>query len=618
MNLAAFFRERSRHFAQSPRWRQERGGKPSAVTYAEQQRLVNQLISGLDALGARPGDAIAILSGTRWEWIVTDWAITGLGATLVTIYPTLLADSITFMLRDSGARYLFIEDQRQYDKLRDVLGDLPQLQRLVIFDGDAGASAKALADPRVLSFDVLLALSTRSADEADAFAAERAGQIQPDDRSAIVYTSGTTGRPKGVICTHSTQMAELDGVRALLTTVHPGMIDTLFLPLSHSLGRLEHQFAFDFGGETVILPSLDHLAQDIAAARPNLLLAPPRVYEKAYAAIVDRAAHGSALQRTLFRWSERIGRRAVQMRQAGRQHLPLTLRARLAIADRLVFQRIRAAFGGQIEFAVTGSAPLERSITEFFHAAGIQLLEGWGLTETSACFTVNPFDRARIGTVGIAFPQHEIRIAADGEILVRGRCVFAGYLNNPKATAEAIDGEGWFYTGDIGTLDADGYLTIVDRKKDLIATSGGKKIAPQMVEGLLKTEPLVADACAYGDRKPYIVALLTLDWPAVTVWAGQRHIPFTSREELIARPELRAYLDQHVTRLNNRLARFEQVKYYGILPNDFTLENGLLTPTLKIKRKVVVERFRDEFEALYRVGADPATLAPSTVDPQRQ
>ncbi len=604
-NLAEFFRIRSSHFAQSPRWRQQIGESTRMVTYAEQQRLVNQAISGLDALGARPGDAIGILSGTRWEWIVADWAITGLGATLVTIYPTLLADTVAFMLRDSGARYLFIEDQHQYDKLRDVLDDLPQLQRLVIFDGDAESSATALADPRVLSFDVLLALSKRTAAEADAFAAERARQIQPSDRSAIVYTSGTTGRPKGVICTHSTQMAELDGVRALLTTVHPGMIDTLFLPLSHSLGRLEHQFAFDFGGQTIILPSLDHIAQDIAAAHPNLLLGPPRLYEKGYAAIVDRAAHGSAIERALFRWSERVGRRAVQMRQAGRQRLPITLRARLAIADRLVFRRIRAAFGGQLEFAVTGSAPLERSVTEFFHAAGIQLLEGWGLTETSACFTVNPFGRARIGTVGVCFPHHEIRIAADGEILVRGPCVFAGYLNNPEATAEAIDADGWFSTGDIGTLDADGYLTIVDRKKDLIATSGGKKIAPQMIEGLLKMDALVADACVYGDRKPYLVALLTLDWPAVTAWAGQRNIPFTSREEMIARPELRAYLDQHVARINQRLARFEQLKHFGVLPNDFTLENGMLTPTLKIKRKVVVERFHDEFEALYRAGAEP-------------
>ena len=612
-NLAQLFRSRSRRFAGAPRWRQQTGDTTRAVTYAEQQQLVNQLISGLDALGARPGDAIGILSGTRWEWVVSDWAITGLGATLVTIYPTLLADTVAFMLRDSSTRFLFIEDQSQYEKLRSVLGELPHLERVVIFDGDAVASATALADPRVLSFDALLAMSPHGAREADTFAEERAGQIQPDDWSAVVYTSGTTGQPKGVICTHRTQLAELAGVRALLTTVHPGMIDTLFLPLSHSLGRLEQQYAFDYGGETVILPSLEHIAQDIAAARPHLLLGPPRIYEKAYAAIVERATHGSWIERVLFRWSEHTGRRAVELRQAGQQRLSLTLRARLALADLLVFRRVRAAFGGRLEFAVTGSAPLERSITEFFHATGIQLLEGWGLTETSSCYTVNPFGRARIGTVGIAFPHHEIRIADDGEILVRGPCVFIGYLNKPEATAEAIDAEGWFLTGDIGALDSDGYLTIMDRKKDLIATAGGKKIAPQRVEGLLKADPLVADACVFGDRKPYIVALLTLDWAAVTNWARQRGIMFGSREEMIARPELRAYLDQHVARVNTRLARFEQLKKYDVLPDDFTLDNGLLTPTLKIKRKVVVERFGDTFEALYHTASGVAPELPAAL-----
>jgi long-chain acyl-CoA synthetase len=614
-SLAGFFRERSQRFAQAPRWRQQVGESVRSVTYAEQQRLVNQVISGLDVLGARPGDAIGILSGTRWEWIVADWAIMGVGATLVTIYPTLLADTVVFMLRDASVRYLFIEDQSQYDKLRDVLSDLPQVERVVIFDGDVRASASALADPRVLSFDALLALSPRAADEQDDFAAQRARQIGLDDRAAVVYTSGTTGQPKGVIYTHRSQLAELSGVGALLTTVRPGMVNTLFLPLSHSLGRLEHQFSFGFGGETVILPSLEHLAEDIAAARPNLILGAPRLYEKAYAAVVERAAHGSRFERALFGWAERTGRRAVQLRQSGQRQLPLSLRAQLAIADLLVFRRIRAALGGRLEFAVSGGAPLEKSINEFFHAAGIPILEGWGLTETSACFTVNPFGRARIGTVGVAFPHHAIRIAADGEVLVRGPCVFSAYLNNPEATAEAFDEEGWFYTGDLGTLDADGYLTIVDRKKDLIATSGGKKIAPQMVEGLLKVDPLVAEACVYGDREPYIVALLTLDWQAVATWASQRAIAFTGRDQMITVPELRAYLDEHVARVNAQLARFEQVKRYGILTEDFTQENGLLTPTLKIKRKVVVERYRAAFEALYQQASPPSTPADVTPAP---
>jgi long-chain acyl-CoA synthetase len=610
-NLALLFRDRSERYAHAVRWRQSCGESWRAVTYEGQRRLVNQIISGLDALGAAPGDAIGILSGTRWEWIVSDWAITGLGGVTTTIYPTLPQEAIVLLLRDSGVRYLFIEDASQYLKLRDVLDDLPELRRLMLFD----ESTTPLAEARVLSFAALLSLSVRSPEEADAFAEACAQRIQPDDEASLIYTSGTTGQPKGVLHTHRTLLAQIAGAGALLDTVHPGMVDALFLPLSHVLGRLEHLFALERGAETVILPSLDHLAQDVAAAHPDILLGVPRLYEKAYAAVMARAATESALKRAVFRWSERVGRASVPYRQQ-RRGIPLALRAQLAVADALVFRQIRTALGGRLQFALSGGAPLDPSIIAFFHAIGIPLLEGWGLTETGGAFTVNQLDAFRVGSVGRPFPGHEARIAGDGEVLVRGPCLFVRYHNQPLATAEAIDAEGWFRTGDVGTLDSDGFLRIVDRKKELIVTAGGKKVAPQRVESLLKGDPLVSQACVYGDRKPYLVALLTLDWAAVARWAEERQVVYSGARAPIDSAKLLAHLDAHVAGVNAQLARFEQVKYYDVLPDDFTVDNGLLTPTLKIRRKAVNARYHGQFEALYRV-AGVGAVTPTTATDER-
>jgi long-chain acyl-CoA synthetase len=385
----------------------------------------------------------------------------------------------------------------------------------------------------------------------------------------------------------------------MLTTVRPGMRDVLFLPLSHVLGRLEHLYTLDRGAETVVEPDLDRLAATIRAERPDILLSVPRIYEKAYAAILARVESGSSLRRAIFYRAVRIGRRASDLREQ-QGALPWHLRLPLAAADRLVFRQVREALGGRLQFAVTGGAPLDLEILRFFFAAGIYLLEGWGLTETGGAFTVNTLEHYRLGTTGRPFPGHEVRIAADGEILIHGPCVFPCYHNNPAATAEAIDAEGWFHTGDIGTLDEDGYLRIVDRKKDLIVTAGGKKIAPQRVEALLKTIPLVSEACVYGDRKPYLVALLTLDRAALRAWAEKSGMRYANLAEVYTSPRLRTLLDAGVARVNAQLASFETVKHYDVLAEDFTVENGLLTPSLKIRRRYISERYRDPFEALYR------------------
>ncbi len=599
VNLAQLFRNRSQRFADQTRWRQQRDGVWQRATFRENQAMVNALISGLDALGARPGDVAAILSNTRWEWMVADWAIMGLGCVTATIYASNVPSTIAYILNDSDARFLFLENRAQYDKVRSMSDQLPNLRALIMFDD----AALVTDDPRVIAFADLLKLSSRTPDEADAFAAACAAAIQPEDHASLVYTSGTTGQPKGVIQSHQMLLAQVAGAGAMLYTVFPGMRDLLFLPLSHVLGRLESLFGVDEGSETTVVPSLDRVADSLREAKPQLFLSVPRIYEKAYAAILAKVKASPRPQRIIFHWAQGVGREISLLRQ-DHKRLPIRLRLANAIADRLVFHKVREALGGSLQFAVTGGAPLEAKILGFFHASGALLLEGWGLTETGGAFTVNMVDRYRIGTVGLPFPGHEIRIAPDGEILVRGPTVFSGYHNNPEATAEAIDGEGWFHTGDIGSLDTDGFLRILDRKKELIVTAGGKKIAPQYIEGLLKTIPLISQACVYGDTKPYVVALLTLNPDAVAVWARDHETSYASIADVYTMPAFRASLDARIAHTNEKLASYETVKYYDVLTEDFTVENDLLTPTLKIRRKQIYARYHERFEALYRPTPD--------------
>lgn len=594
-NLAQVFWNRSATYADTMRWRQRTDGAWAEATFRDNARLVTELIGGLDALGAMPGDVITILSETRWEWLAADWAIIDLGGIMAPIYASSVPETIAHILRNCAARYVFVENRAQYDKLLRVEDDWRQVRNLIMFE-DADQVA---LDSRVLSFGALRALGREHIAAAEKLADERARSIRPDDPVSIIYTSGTTGLPKGAALTHRTLLAELNGVQAKLPTVGPGMVDLLFLPLSHVLGRLEHLFTLDRGVCTVIFPSLDHLADEIRTVRPDILLSVPRVYEKAYAAILARvrAGRGADLRKRIFRWARRVGSE-VSRRHERHQPVPPVLALMMALADLLVFRAIRTALGGRLQFAISGGAPLDRDILEFFHAAGVKILEGWGLTETAGAFTVNTLDDYRLGTVGRPFPGHEIRIAADGEILVRGPCVFTGYNGNPEATAEAFTADGWFQTGDIGTLDADGFLTIVDRKKELIVTAGGKKIAPQYVETLLKAIPTVSQACVYGDRKPYLVALLTLNPEGLRTWAAQHGLRGET-QPIAETDKYRAYLERKVAQTNARLASFETVKRYAVLPEDFTVENGLLTPTLKIRRRSIYQRYHERFEALY-------------------
>jgi long-chain acyl-CoA synthetase len=595
------FRDRSKRYGAAIRWRQKRNGDWQSATWLENQQLVNSLISGLDVLGALPGDRIGILSNTRWEWMAADWAILGLGAVTVTLYPSNVPETIAGMLENSGVRFLFVENSEQYEKLRSVKSRIPEVRCLIVFE----EWERAEPDSWWLSFADLRRLSQRSTAEADAFAATRARDIASEDLASIVYTSGTTGEPKGVMLTHANLLAQVTGVESALPTLRPGMVDLLFLPLAHVLGREEHLIGTDRGLETVVVESLDHLAADMREVRPQALISVPRVYEKAYAAILGSVASGSAIERCIFRLAQSVGRKAVQYRQDHRR-LPFYLRWANEIADRLVFSKIRQILGGRLEMAVTGGAPLDQEILTFFHAAGVMLLEGWGLTETGGAVTVNHVDQYRLGTVGLLYPGHEIRVAGDGEILLRGPCIFQSYYQMPEETAEAFDEEGWFRTGDLGFVDSAGFVHIVDRKKDLLATSGGKKIAPQHVEYLLKTIPVVSEAAVFGDRKPYLVALLTLDMGAVRQWAMENAASSTAddAEKMAQSSAFARYLSDCVAEVNRQLAHYETVKRFSVVSPDFTVENGLLTPTQKVRRRAIYTAYRQEIEALYQVTSD--------------
>lgn len=609
-NLAELFRARSARYASAVRWRQKSDGEWHSATWLENQRLVNSIISGLDALGAAPGDKIGILSNTGWEWQAADWAILGLGAVTVTLYPSNTPDMIAGMLGNSKARFLFAENREQYEKLLSIRPRIPEVSRVIVFD-IWEQSTNDSCDSWCMSFADLCRLSRRTPEEEDTFAALRARAIGTEDLASVVYTSGTTGEPKGAMLTHANLLAQVAGVRTALPTVRPGMVDLLFLPLAHVLGREEHLLAVDRGLETVIAASLDHLAEDMREVRPQLLVSVPRVYEKAYAAILGDVESRSALERWVFYRARSVGRAAVRYRQDNRR-IPFLLGWADALADRLAFRKVRDALGGRLELAVTGGAPLDLEILSFFHAAGVPLMEGWGLTETGGAVCVNRVDQYRLGTVGPLYPRHEIRVAGDRELLLRGPCVFGGYYRMPAETAAALDDDGWFHTGDLGMVDSDGFVRILDRKKDLIATSGGKKIAPQRVENLLKSIPVVSESAVFGDRKPYLVALLTLDMKAVEKWAKATGLSPAAgarsgaAETAAKDPAFASYLSACVAGVNLQLAHYETVKRFSVVSPDFTVENGLLTPTQKIRRREIYAAYKAEIEKLYQLATDVA------------
>ena len=568
---------------------------------------VRDLSLGLEGMGVQAGDRVAILSDSRPEWTITDLATLTAGAVTVPVYASLPAGQVGYILADAGARVVVVADDTQAAKVREERHRLPALETMVVMDpgpGEGGPGQIALADVvdrghRRLMRENGLGRIYR----------ERSQAIVPDALATIIYTSGTTGRPKGVMLSHHNFVANMVDVDQLIAITDD---DTAlsFLPLSHAFERMVVYLYLYKGATIAFAEAIDTLGRDMQRVRPTIMTGVPRVYEKLRARILDAVAAAPRVRQVLFAWAVGVGHAAASARLAGRRPGVLT-RAQESIADRLVLSKIRARTGGRLRFVVSGSAPLGRDVAEFLYAVGLPVLEGYGLTETSPVLTATPSGAARLGTVGKALPSVELRIAGDGEILARGPNVMVGYYDNPEATA-AVVRDGWFHTGDIGRIDAEGYLSITDRKKELIVTAAGKNVAPQPIEALLRRDPVVAEAVLVGDRRRFISVLLVPDYPNLEQRIALEGLASGSPGELVTREDIRGIFQQIVDRVNSGLARYERVKRFALLPAEFSVETGELTPTLKVKRRVVEGRWKDVVEALYTDAPEPTEDGPRT------
>jgi long-chain acyl-CoA synthetase len=572
-----------------------RGTAIEGLSSKELFERVRDLALGLSALGVARGDRVAIVSESRPEWIFSDLAVLSIGAVLVPIYPTLSAAQGRYILQDCGAKAVIVSTSEQLGKIREVRPQLPALQSVVLIDAGGDAAGDGVVSFEELGrggHDRMVAGWGIAKDFRDA-----AREVGPDDLATIIYTSGTTGEPKGVMLTHANLVSNMYAGAEALDVGHED-VAVSFLPLSHAFERMV-SYIYLFRGVTIVFAeSLETIARDVAAVRPTLFTGVPRVYEKIHARIFEKARSGSAVKRRLFEWAAGVAARRGRAQLSG-QPIGPGLSAQVALADKLVFSKIRAGVGGRLRYLVSGSAPLPVPIAEFFFGVGLPIIEGYGLTETAPILTVNPPAAPRAGTVGKVVRGVDVRIADDGEILARGPNIMTGYYNKPEATAEVIK-DGWLHTGDIGALDADGYVSITDRKKDLLVTSGGKKIAPQPLESALKQDPLVAEAVLLGDRRRYAVALIVPDFAALERRLTELGRDLAPRPELVRRPDVVALYQEVVDALNRHLAQYERVKRFSLLPRELSIEGGELTPTLKIRRRVIEEKWRDEIEALYQ------------------
>jgi len=554
---------------------------------------VRDLALGLASIGVRPGERVAIMSESRPDWLLADFAILTLGAVTVPIYSTLTAAQARYIAADSGVRVAFVSTKSQLDKLQSVRHELPALETIVVFDPLDSASASVMPIAAVAERGHAQLMTEWGA--ARRFR-DRAREIRPEQLATIIYTSGTTGEPKGVMLSHRNLISNLIAGHATVP-VDESDVSLSFLPLSHSFERLVSYVYLAHGVTVIFAESMDTIGRDMALVRPTVMTGVPRVYEKFQARIFERGAALPQPRRALFDWGVKVAMARGRAEAAGGR-VAGVLALEVRIAERLVFSKIRDNVGGRLRRLVSGSAPLSVDVARFFHGIGLPITEGYGLTETSPILTANPPGAAKLGTVGKAIPGVEVRIAEDGEILARGPNVMMGYHNQPSETETALRG-GWFHTGDVGTLDPQGYLTITDRKKDLIVTSGGKKIAPQPIEAILARSPLVAEAVVLGDRRRFASALIVPHFASLERRLKDLGRPPASRDELVRRDDVIGLYQEIVDALNRDLSQFERIKKIRLLPREFTIESGELTPTMKVRRKAVEQNWGREIEEIY-------------------
>jgi long-chain acyl-CoA synthetase len=563
------------------------------ISYREAHSLAMSVAGGLHALGIGPGERVALLSENRAEWSQTDWGALLAAVPDVPIYSTLTAPQVGYILKDSGARVVFASTDEQMEKALAAKQTCPQEIQVVVFD-----PVPDLPEG-VLAWEAFLRLGEETLKEVgEEQLRARAEAVKPEDIATILYTSGTTGEPKGVVLTHNNLYSNLRACLAVIP-VYPTDVTLSFLPLSHVLQRTADYFFFSEGCTVAYARSLKTIAEDLATVRPTKVVSVPRVYEKIYKKIVDQ----KGVKGRLVRWAREVGEAWADEKLAGREPT-MPLRAVYGLAHRLVFSKIHKSVGGRLEFFISGGAPLAAEINKFFYSAGILILEGYGLTETSPVLTANTPDDFQVGTVGPPVPGTEIRIAEDGEILVRGPQIMQGYFNRPEDTAAVLSPDGWFATGDIGEIDERGHLRITDRKKDILVTAGGKNIPPQPIERLLSKSPFVEQAVLLGEGRNFTALLVAPAFERLEAWARSVGISFAGRTELLRSRRVQERMGHEVFKWFEDLAVFEKPKKIGLILEEFTIEAGILTPSQKVKRRAVYERYGALIERLY----DPANM----------
>ncbi|MCQ1578759.1 AMP-dependent synthetase/ligase [Streptomyces parvus] len=575
-----------------------------SLSWGQASERVYAIAAGLIALGVQPEERVALSSATRVEWILVDLGVMCAGAATTTIYPSTNAEESAFILADSESRILIAEDAEQLAKARERRTELPDLAHVVVIDPAGAEPAEGDPEGWIITLADLEARGDELLAKTPDAVTERVAAITADQLATLIYTSGTTGRPKGVRLPHDnwSYMAK--------ATVSTGLINAddvqyLWLPLAHVFGKVLTSGQIEVGHVTAIDGRIDKIIENLPVVQPTYMAAVPRIFEKVYNGVASKARAGGGAKYKIFQWAAGVGREYAKVsqdnfRRTGKASVPFALGAKHKVADALVFSKIREAFGGRLRACVSGSAALAPDIGYFFAGAGVHILEGYGLTESSAASFVNPGEAYRTGTVGKPLPGTEVRIADDGEILLRGPGIMQGYHKLPDKTDEVLESDGWFHTGDIGELSADGYLRITDRKKDLIKTSGGKYVAPAEVEGQFKAVcPFVSNILVHGADRNFCTALIALDEPTILGWAAENGLAGKSYAEVVAAPQTVELIDGYVTRLNEGLQRWQTIKKFRLLPRDLDVEHGELTPSLKLKRPVVEREYQGLIDEMY-------------------
>lgn len=567
----------------------KKDGRYLSLSTAEVRQEVERIALGLKDLGVGPGDKVILLAENSPWWVMTDYAILCLGAITVPIYPSLVPDQIKYIISDSDSKAVIVSDRKLWDKVAEIRGNLSGIKHFISFEDRPAESILPLAE--------LKAAGEKIGQAEPSLFEDTALSVKPDDLASIIYTSGTTGIPKGVMLTHANFASNVETLAAIIPFGDRDT-DLSFLPLSHVLERLV-TFAFmSRGVGMAYAESVETVADNLLEVKPTIMVSVPRLFEKIYAKVMDNVLSGSSFKKKVFFWALRIGKEHGE-KILRRQPVPASLRRRRGIAHKLVFSKVLEKTGGRVRFFVSGGAPLAKDIAEFFYALGIVVLEGYGLTESSPVIAVNTFDNLKFGTVGRPIPGVEVRIAGDGEILAKGPNIMKGYYKKEEETREALGG-GWLHTGDIGHLDEDGYLVITDRKKDLIVTSGGKNVAPQPIENILKQNPYIANCVIIGGSRKFIAALIVPSFEKVEEYAQKNGIRYVNRRDLAQNEAIGRFLLEEVDRSTPGLAPYEKVKKIALLERDFEIGEDEITPTLKVKRNVIEQKYKELIDSLYR------------------